>query len=321
MKTYFVVTIDTEIDSPKWKPTSPLSLRNIKAISRLQDLFKRYKVKPTYLLTFPVATCEESIDIFKEFLKKKEIEIGAHLHPWTNPPFSSEKEKFKLGYPHHSQSEFKKLANLTEVIETSFGKRPVSYRAGRYGFDEESLEYLERLGYLVDASITPSINWERDGGPNFIDFTQTQPYFLDPKNIKESGQSSVLEVPLSIIFNRDLSKFSKKVYNNLPLALKFILKKTGLIKPIWLRPSISSFEEMKFLCDFLIISGEGVLNMMFHSNELTHGTSPYIKTPEGVEDFFLKLEKILDYLILQKKIESKTLFELYKVKAVNLKSP
>ena len=180
MKTYLAITIDTEIDSPKWKPEFPPTLNNIKAIPKLQSLFKKYKVRPTYLVTFPVATNKESIDVFKGFLKKKEIEIGAHLHPWSNPPFLSEKERFELTYPHLSQLEFKKLANLTEVIETSFGKRPVSYRAGRYGFDGETLKGLEKLGYLVDASITPNINWSFDGGPNFADFTLTQPY--DPLN-------------------------------------------------------------------------------------------------------------------------------------------
>ena len=311
MKTYFVVTIDTEIDSSDWKPKLLWSLKNIRAIPKLQNLFKKYNVRPTYLITYPIAKDKQSVNMFEEFLKKGEIEIGAHLHPWTTPPFSSEKEKIKLGYPHHSFLELEKLKMLTQTIENSFGKKPCSYRAGRYGFDEESLSFLKKLGYLVDTSISPNLNWSFDKGPNFSDFFETKPYFLNSQDIKKSGESSVLEIPISIIVNRNLPIFFKKIYNNLPFKLKYVFKKTGILKTLWLRPSVSSFEEMKAVCDFLLVEGNSVLNMMFHSNEIIAGTSPYIQTEKDSEEFFNKLAKILDYLINQKKLESKTLSELY----------
>ncbi len=310
MKRYLVVTIDTEVDSPKWKPKHPLSLNNIKAIPRLQGLFKKYNIKATYLLSYPVATNKESIDILGEFLERKEIEIGAHLHPWTTPPFSSSKERFQLSYPHRSKLEFEKLLNLTKAIKESFKIQPVSYRAGRYGFDKETLEHLERLGYLVDCSITPTINWSFDGGPNFGDFLQTQPYFLNKEDLKNPGKSNILEVPVSIVINKQLPKFLGKLYRYSPLEIKYIFRKIKLVKTIWLRPSISSFEELRFLCDLLINKGNNVFNMMFHSNELVPGNSPYIKTETQVEIFFSRLEKILDYLISKKEAESKTLSEL-----------
>ena len=314
MKQYFFVTIDTEADAPKRRPKYPLSLDNVKSIPRLQNLFKKYNVKPVYFITYPVATDKESINILKEFLDKQEIEIGAHLHPWTTPPFLSEREKRQLGYPHNSPLEFEKLSNLTEVIETSFGQKPLSYRAGRYGFDRESLGFLEKLGFLVDSSIAPSMNWSFDGGPNFADFNLLESYFLNPNDIKKKGESQVLEVPLSIVLNRELIQFLRRAYNFLPPEIKFIFKKTGLIKTFWLRPSISSFEEMKFVVDTLTKKGVGALNMMFHSNEILEGASPYSKTKKETENFFLRLEKILDYLIFQKKAESKILFEYYKMK-------
>jgi hypothetical protein len=315
MKQYLLVTIDTEADAPKRRPKYPLSLDNVKGIPRLQNLFKKYNVKPVYFITYPVATDKESINILKEFLDKKEIEIGAHLHPWTNPPFLSEREKRQLGYPHNSPLEFEKLSNLTEVIETSFGQKPLSYRAGRYGFDEESLGFLEKLGFSVDSSITPNLNWSFDGGPNFAGFNLIEPYFLNPDNIKKSGESQVLEVPLSIVLNRELPLSLKRTYSFLLPEIKFIFKKTGLIKSLWLRPSISSFEEMKFVINTLTEKGIGIFNMMFHSNEILESASPYSKTKKETENFFLKLEKILDYLIFQKKVESKTFSEIYPILA------
>jgi hypothetical protein len=313
MKKYLLITIDTEIDSPYWKPELPFSLKNIKAVLRLQKLFQKYDIKATYLVTYPVADNKESKSILKEFSDREEIEIGTHLHTWTTPPFLSGREKLKLDYPHRSKLELEKLSTLTQKIETSFGKRPISYRAGRYGFDRESLKYLKDLNYLIDSSITPSINWSSDGGPNFADFTQLKPYFLDENDIKKSGQSSILEVPISIAVNRKLPSFLSQAYCHLPMEIKGLLKKINLIKTIWLRPSIFSFEEMKWLSDYLLDSDNQVLNMMFHSNELLAGTSPYVKTKKQEENFFLNLENILNYLIFQKKLESKTLFGFYQI--------
>lgn len=295
MPKYLVVTIDTETDSPRWRPEFPYTLKNIEVLPLLQSLFNRYSVRPTYLVIYPVTQDKKSREILAKILAENQAEIGAHLHPWTTPPFTSEEEKLQLSYPHNSLLEFEKLKNLTEIIEEFFHKKPISYRAGRYGLDEESLKILEELGYLVDSSVTPTMNWASDGGPNFANIESTQPYY----------QNSILEVPISIIVNRKISG-----YNNLSPLLKAALKKIGLIKTIWLRPSTSSFEEMKFVSDRLIEKGAKVLNMMFHSNELIAGASHYIKTEKEAENFFWKLDKILNYLMNQKKLESKTLSEL-----------
>jgi hypothetical protein len=38
------------------------------------------------------------------------------------------------------------------------------------------------------------------------------------------------------------------------------------------------------------------LNMMFHSNEILPGTSPYCKTPEDVTRFLQSLDEAFEYL-------------------------
>jgi len=297
---YLVVTIDTEIDSPEWKPEFPYSLKNIKAIPKLQDLFKKHGVRPTYLITYPVATNKESIDVLAS-ARLEGAEIGAHLHPWTTPPFHSEKERYELSYPHLSDLEKEKLVNLTQAIRKTFGVRPISYRAGRYGVDDESFKILNELGYKVDSSVTPTMNWANDGGPDFSKIKNIQPYILE----------GILEVPISIA----VKGMSFAGYSKLSPKIKAILRKIGLVKTVWLRPSIFTFEEMKWLSDLILGKGDvkasdHVLNMMFHSNELMAGTSPYIKTEKEEKDFWEKLDKILDYLINQKKLENKTLCEL-----------
>ncbi len=313
MENYLAITIDTEADSPSWKPSKILSLENIKEIPKLQELLKRYGVRPTYFVTYSVAEDEFSKKIFQKLLDKESIEIGAHLHPWVNPPFSSEEEKLSMSYPHRSEMEMEKLSALTGRIEESFGFRPISYRAGRYGFDEESLKYIKKLGYIIDSSLAPHTDWRFDGGPDFSGIKESNPYFLSEKDIRVSGGSGVLEIPISIVLNKGLAPSLQKIYDGSPSQLKRAVKKTGLVKPVWLRPSLSSFEEMKFVVDRLLGKGINVLNMMFHSYELAAGRNPYLKTEAQVEDFFQKMEKILQYLIYGKKLKVGTLGEIYEV--------
>jgi peptidoglycan/xylan/chitin deacetylase (PgdA/CDA1 family) len=291
MKKYLTVTIDTEIDNPRGRAEFPYSLENIKAIPKLQDLFKKYGIKPTYLITYPVATDEKCVDILKKAVGDG-AEIGAHLHPWTCPPFKSKEEKRRQDYPNNSESEREKLIQLTSAIEKSFGIKPISYRAGRYGVDDGSIDILKELGYKVDSSVTPTMNWSNDGGPDFSHVISTNSY----------NWNGILEVPITIMVKR-----GPDFYRKLSPAVKSVLGKLGVAKTAWLRPSVSSLSEMKWLSD---TSEGGVLNMMFHSNELMMGTSLYTKTRKETEGFWQRLDSILNYLINEKQLESKTLCEL-----------
>ena len=40
-----------------------------------------------------------------------------------------------------------KINDLTDTIEAAFGRRPVVYRAGRYGVGPNTAELLEEAGY------------------------------------------------------------------------------------------------------------------------------------------------------------------------------
>jgi len=301
MRKFFVITIDTEIDSPKWKPEFPFKLENIKHIPYLQKVFDKFNVKPTYLLTYPVASDNFCADIFREILREGKCEIGAHLHPWTTPPFLSKKEKLKLSYPHTLpfNLEKQKLKNLTSLLKEKFNINPLSYRAGRYGIDRESLEILKELGYKIDTSITPFLDWSSDGGCDFSFISSSNPFIWE----------GLLEVPITI----GVLKKIPKIYYKLPSSFKFFLKKIKLVKIVWLRPSISNFQEMKELVDLLINEGIEVFNIMFHSNEIVEGKSPYVKTKKQKDLFFYNLEKILDYFITKKGAENKLLSDLLEV--------
>ena len=70
-----------------------------------------------------------------EFVDGGRAEVGAHLHPWVTPPAEEEVTRFNSYAGNLPLSlESSKIARLVEAIEASFGRRPIVYKAGRYGF-------------------------------------------------------------------------------------------------------------------------------------------------------------------------------------------
>src|SRR5208337_1476965 len=116
-----VITIDTEEDN--WGVFSPTghTLKNLDRIPVLQELFDAYNVKPTYLITYPVATDTESITLLREIEKSGRCEIGMHCHPWNTPPFEEipgDNNSMLCNLPCDLQ--YKKMSSLTDAIAKNF---------------------------------------------------------------------------------------------------------------------------------------------------------------------------------------------------------
>lgn len=319
MERYFIITIDTESDN-HWDDyfVRNISLENLKEIPRLQKFFDKLKVKPCYLITYPVATDPRSIAMFKEFLNRSACEVGTHLHTWSTPPISENEIKnrsFLHSLPRDIQR--KKFNNTHNAIAENLKIEPKSYRGGKYSFDEFLLGMLEEKEYLLDTSVTPFHNWSHIGGPDFVDYVTT-PYFPSKKEPFKRGDSSVLEVPVSIDFDRDMPHCLKQLILRMPskLHIQGILKRLGLCKLVWLDPSFQTFSEMKKLAVLILKKKENpCINFIFHSSVLLPGSSPYHKTKEDVDNFYQKLEAILSYLIDDRGVTNlmpKEFAELYK---------
>ena len=87
----FMVGIDTEADD-QWsiEGRRRLSVENARALPRLQALCDAYGVRPSYLVTHEMATREPSRSILRTLLSSGRGEGGAHLHPWSSPPYREE---------------------------------------------------------------------------------------------------------------------------------------------------------------------------------------------------------------------------------------
>jgi hypothetical protein len=76
-----------------------------------------------------------------------------------------------------------------------------------------------------------------------------------------------------------------------------VLRKLGVARVDWLRPSYSSLEAMCGLARRLARTGVPVLNMLFHSSEAIVGGSPYNRTDGELEAFVDRLDRFLAFAI------------------------
>ena len=297
---HLLVGIDTEGDN-QWDAAARANQRfeNLYALPRLHALFARHGVRPTYVITHPVATDARSADVLRTLLAGGDCEIGAHHHAWETPPCTPDdvrRHAYASTLPRHQFEE--QLASLTSAITTAGGTRPVSYRSGRFGFSSDHVAALEREGYLIESSIAPLFYESHKGGPEFVEAPLT-PYFLAYDTATAPGTSNLLEVPVSAALNRRLPRRLQYMYARAPrnYTTKRALRALGLLRLRWLRPSYSSLDDMIALARDLVRQQVPVLNLLFHSSEAIVGGSPYNRTQAELDHFCDRLEKFLAFAV------------------------
>jgi hypothetical protein len=286
-----VVTIDVEPDLPARREPGPGSLRNIPALRELQRRIP--DVKLTLLVTYRVATDPASLRILEQLQRYYPSEIGAHLHPEETPPLVADGRASTSIFQLSPEVRAEKLNTLTRAISAN-SPRPVSYRAGRWQLSEEDLPLLVRLGYRADTTHTPGVSWRLEHGRDFVDA---------PIDVNQPGNADIWEVPVSILLNRAAGlgrsrllrpymHLSSLELRSLPGPVRAIWNAVRPIRPVWLRPTYSSANEMVNLANRLVERNpSAVLNMMFHSNELTPGGRPFIRTQADAD---LVLQRAVD---------------------------
>jgi len=290
--------IDTEGDN-QWSAEQRRNqtFDNLYALDKLHEFFERHEVRPTYVITHPVATDSRSAEVLRSLLARGTCEIGAHHHAWETPPCTAEDVR---RHPYASNLPLRQfedqLASLTQAIERAVGERPVSYRSGRFGFSAAHVPALEALGYRVESSVAPLFYEAHKTGPDFVE-APLRPYFLAYDSATKPGSSGLLEVPVSAALNRTMPKRLQYLYASAPrnYTTKRVLRKLGIARMRWLRPSYSSLDDMIGLARDLAGAGEPVLNLLFHSSEAIVGASPYNRTDAELAAFCDRLERFFVY--------------------------
>jgi hypothetical protein len=293
-----LVAIDTEGDN-QWDLQARLhqKFENLYALGTLHDFFVRHGVRPTYVITHPVATDARSAEVLRGLHAQGNCEIGAHHHAWETPPCTDEdvrRHPYALQLP---LTQFDaQLASLTQAITDAVGERPVSYRSGRFGFSASHVSSLEQQGYLIDSSVAPLFYEAHKGGPDFVDAPLT-PYYLAYDHATKPGTSNVMELPISAALDRPVPAWLAHAYARAPFnyTTKRVLRLARIAQVHWLRPSYTSAADMCALGRRLVQRGAPILNLLFHSSEVIVGGSPYNRTQGELDAFYERLGTFLTY--------------------------
>jgi len=221
-RAFLCVSIDCECDKgPAWRTRRPLRFEGVHQgiAERLQPLFQHFGGKPTYLLSPELLRNAECVERLASF---GGCELGTHLHGELAEPGAFEPEVTRAvqrDYP--PEVERAKLAWLTQAFRGAFGRAPQSFRAGRFGIGASTISILDDLGYAVETSVTPHVDWSQvSPGLSFVG-APTQPYHPDPCNPGRPGPGRVLEVPVTV---------RPSALSRVPLLGKHV-------EPRWLRPT------------------------------------------------------------------------------------
>jgi hypothetical protein len=289
MNVYLCISIDCECDKgPRWRTRKPLAFSGILqgVRDRLQPLFRRFRVKPTYLLSPEVMRNARALETLANL--EGDAELGTHLHGEFAEPGAFEPDVTSAFQCHYDrETELQKLRYLTDLFRSSFGRPPRSFRAGRFGIGRHSLNLLQDLGYTVDSSVTPHMDWRQAGAPE-VSFRRasTQPYWPvlnDPERAAPDA-GTLLEVPVTI---------RPPVIAGIPVIGRWI-------EPRWLRPTRGSVDRLVKVAQEEIgharSSGRPiVLNCMFHNVEIVQGASPYAKNEAEADAIMKRLAGLLAF--------------------------
>lgn len=316
-KVYVIISIDTECDKDsRWQVPQPMRFDNImEQQNALFPLFKKYNLKPTYLLSPEVLKNQKSVRFFQE--NKDWIELGTHLHvefiaPNENMASTNTND---IQGNHKKEIELEKLTNLTNLFEDKFGFKPTSFRSGRFGSSDHTTRFLAELGYKVDSSIVPYTT-KKFNNHTIDSWGKTVlPYWETFKN------NRILQIPITMI-NPGYDKlpwFLKKGVEKSNSLNRKIASKLGYsIKNKWLRPYRENGEGLISIADYVINNGFkksnfAVLNIMFHSNEILPGASPYCQTKLEVESFRNSLDELFKNISQNYELCAIGLSDLYEI--------
>jgi hypothetical protein len=285
---YFTITIDTEEDNWGEYDCRSYSVENIGRLPRLQERLAARGVRPTYLISYPVATNPTAVAIIKRFHESGQCEIGSHPHPWNTPPVEEERTPFNSFICHlPADLQYRKLKTLHDAIVQNFGIVPTTYRSGRWGFNHEVAAHLMRLGYTVDTSISAGLDWRAYGGPDYSAIS-SEPFTFRAHRA-DGGDCALLEVPATTDYVQGAPAIARSAHRAIHGALPFgnrvlgALARLGVVNLVCVSPELADLSQMVRLTQALQRRNASVVNMFLHSPSLLEGCSPFARTPSDVD--------------------------------------
>lgn len=289
----FMLFVDTEEEFDWSAPfdRAATAVTHMSGLARGQTWFAGAGIVPTYVIDYPIADSPAAAALLGQWASDGACAIGAHLHPWVNPPHVEEvslANSYVGSLP--EAVERAKLRALTDRIEQTTGVRPVAYRAGRYGVGRNSARILEEEGFRLDSSVRPRFDYRGQSGPDFSAMP-LQPWWAGPNR-------SLIELPLSTAFTGALRGLGGPLHRaaegrgRLPGALS----RLGLLSRVPLTPEGVRAEEAIAAIDALLADDVPVLTLSFHSPTLEPGHTPYTRDAADLAAFYSWWDSVIGHL-------------------------
>lgn len=136
-------------------------------IDFLMDFFDERKIKALFFVDFAEAWDygKDKIANVVRHINMRGHDVGVHLHP---DHMMDCKRRFLWEYSFEEQYEM--ISKCTSLYKEILGTSPLSFRAGRYGANNDTLLVLQQLGYRYDMSefygsryckISPPVSWNQ----------------------------------------------------------------------------------------------------------------------------------------------------------------
>ena len=311
-KPILTAVIDTEADFDWYGPFSrdDHGTASIRHQERTQRLFDRYGVKPTYLIDYPVATDPAACTILRGFLEDGRADVGIQLHPWTNPPFD-ELLSARNSYPSNLEKELQraKIEQLIEAVQHNLGIKPRVFKAGRYGFNDDTADLLEDFGLDIDTSVVPFTDFRPVKGPNFND--------APPRAFWFGQKRALLELPMTrnlcgLLGQRIGPVILPAIQSRIGNAchLPGLFARSGLLDRLTLTPEGMPLDDLKHLTNTLIKRGERLFTFVFHSPSAAAGNTPYVRDDDELRAFLARIDRYLAFFTEELGGEGKSALEL-----------
>jgi hypothetical protein len=290
---FVVVDAEEEFDWEKPFDRGQTAVTSMGSQWRAQNIFDCYGLRPVYVVDYAIASQAEGYEPLCGFLDRRGCMIGAHLHPWINPPFEetvSDYTSFAGNLP--PELEARKLSCLVEMIRHNFHIPALFFKAGRYGIGPQTMQTLCRLGLVVDFSIMPKTDMTPDAGVDFRS-AKAQPYRVAPHGILSvpmTREQFGLLPPLSADL---LSRLKSPLM--MTLRIPGILSRLRLVNIVTLTPEGVSVQEQMSLVRSMLRQGYRTFVMHYHSSSLVAGNTKYVRSEAELVRFLGRIRDICHF--------------------------
>jgi len=256
-----------------------------------QEYFTRAGVRPLYVTDWPVIDHPVAGPMLGEWVRAGAADVGAHCHPWVNPPHDEEvsaANSFAGNLP--PELEHAKIKALRDTIAQVTGTAPLTFRAGRYGIGPHTGRILRDLGFRIDTSVRSRFDYSAQHGPDFSR--------LPVKPWRAGPDEALIELPLSTAWTGALRHWGDRLQPSVEARGlgAGVLARSGLLQRIPLTPEGVSAAEVISAIDRLLVDGLRLLMFSFHSPTLEPGHTPYVRSAEDVAAFYRWWDDVLGHL-------------------------